>query len=56
MNKFNTMPIKGPTKCLGKTLQKFTCKNKGAKIAPLVLKNERALPYQTLKPMLSFSN
>lgn len=55
MNKFNTTPIKVPTKCLGK-LQKFTWNSKGAKIGSLVLKNERALPYQTLKPILSFCN
>ena len=40
----------------GETLQKFTCKSKGAKIRPRILKNEGAFPYQTLKPILSFNN
>lgn len=40
----------------GETLQKFTCKSKGAEVGPCILKNERALPYQTLKPILSFNN
>lgn len=31
----------------GENLQEFTWKNKGVKIGPLILKNERAMPYQT---------
>lgn len=31
----------------GETLQEFTWKNEGAKIEPLLLKNEKAMPHQT---------